>query len=139
MDTNLIRSSVVRTDGAPAPIGPYSQAVSAGQLVFCSGQIGLDPVTGILVAGGVAVETRRVLDNLTAVLAAAGLTLAHVVRTDIFLADMNDFSAVNEIYAEYFSSDPKPARQTVGVAALPKNATVEISCIAYIPLSQGRA
>jgi 2-iminobutanoate/2-iminopropanoate deaminase len=119
----------VHSDGAPRAIGPYSQAVDSGGVVYLSGQIGLDPATGEIVPGGVEAEARRVMENLKAVLAAAGLTTANVVRTTIFLADLADFALVNEIYGDCFG-DPKPARSTVQVAALPRGARVEIDAIA---------
>jgi 2-iminobutanoate/2-iminopropanoate deaminase len=125
--------TVVSTERAPRAIGPYVQATRAGDFVFCSGQIALDPATGELTPGGIEPETRRVLDNLTAVLEAAGVRLSDVVRTTIFLADMNDFAVVNRIYGERFA-DPHgayPARATVQVAALPKGARVEIDAVAY--------
>lgn len=121
----------VATTQAPQAIGPYSQAVSAGPWLFCSGQIGLDPATGELVAGGIEAETSRVLDNLRAVLAAAGATPDRVLRTTIYLVDLGDFGRVNEIYARYFRA-PFPARATVGVAALPRGARVEIDAIALL-------
>ena len=114
---------------APKAIGPYSQAVRAGQLLFVSGQVPLDPATGQIVGGDIAAQTRRVFDNLGAVLAAGGRSFADVVRTTIFLADMNDFAAVNEVYGQYFP-EPYPARATVQVARLPKDARVEIDVIA---------
>jgi len=119
----------ISSDGAPKAIGPYSQAVRAGQLLFLSGQVPLDPATGQLVGGDIAAQTRRVMDNLGAVLNAAGLSFANVVRTTIFLADINDFAAVNDVYGGYFSA-PAPARATVQVARLPKDARVEIDAIA---------
>ncbi len=119
----------ISSNSAPKAIGPYSQAVRAGLLLFVSGQIPLDPSTGQMVAGGVAEQTRRVLDNVGAVLTAGGRSFADVVRTTIFLADMNDFAAVNEVYGQYFS-EPYPARATVQVARLPKDARVEIDVIA---------
>ena len=122
----------VQTAGAPAAIGPYSQAVVAGGMVFCSGQIPLDPATGQMVAGDVSAQTRRVLDNLGAVFAAAGSSFAHVVKTSIFLADLNDFVAVNAVYAEYFTG-VLPARATVQVSRLPRDARVEIDCVAVRP------
>jgi 2-iminobutanoate/2-iminopropanoate deaminase len=125
-------TQAITTPEAPQAIGPYAQAVQAGQWVFLSGQIGLDPASGELVAGGVEAETERVLANLRAVLAAAGLTLAHVVRTTIYLVDLADFGRVNEIYGRAFSA-PFPARATVGVAALPRGARVEIDAIAISP------
>jgi 2-iminobutanoate/2-iminopropanoate deaminase len=114
---------------APKAIGPYSQAVRAGQLLFLSGQVPLDPATGQLVDGDIAAQTRRVFDNLAAVLKAGGRSFSDVVRTTVFLADMNDFAAVNEVYGAYFS-EPYPARATVQVARLPKDARVEIDVIA---------
>ena len=126
-------SKTISTDKAPKAIGPYSQAVVAGNLVFCSGQIPLDPVTGEMVgAGDVRRQTERVLENLGAVLAAAGASLASVVKTTIYLADLQDFGNVNEVYARYFLSAP-PARATVEVAGLPKGALVEIDAIAVVP------
>ena len=126
--------TAIATKGAPAAIGPYSQAVvaPAGQLVFCSGQIALDPKTGEMVgAGDVRVQTERVLENLGAVLAAAGASFATVVKTTIFLADLQDFGNVNEVYARYFPSQP-PARATVQAAGLPRGALVEIDAIAAV-------
>ena len=114
---------------APKAIGPYSPAVRAGQLVFISGQVPIDPSTGNLIDGDIAAQTRRALDNLGALLKAGGLSYAHVVRTTVFLADMNDFSAMNQAYATYFS-EPYPARSTVQVSRLPKDARVEIDVIA---------
>ncbi len=122
---------VIQTPSAPAAIGPYSQAVRVGDLVFLSGQIPLDPATGQIVEGDVATETRRVMDNLAAVLAAAGASFAHVVQTTIYLVDLADFAVVNEIYGRAFSAEP-PARATVQVAALPRGARVEISCTAHL-------
>ena len=119
----------VSSPDAPKAIGPYSQAVRAGQLLFLSGQVPLDPATGQIVDGDIAVQTRRVFDNIAAVLAAGGRSFADVVRTTVFLADMNDFAAVNEVYGTYFS-EPYPARATVQVARLPKDARVEIDLIA---------
>lgn len=119
----------IATDDAPQAIGPYSQGVRHGNLIFCSGQIGLDPATGQLVPGGVESETRQVLLNLAAVLAAAGVTTDAVVRTTIYLVDLADFTRVNEIYGAYFS-EPYPARATVGVSELPRGARVEIDAVA---------
>jgi 2-iminobutanoate/2-iminopropanoate deaminase len=119
----------VSSPDAPKAIGPYSQAVRAGQLLFVSGQVPLDPRTGQLVNGDIAAQTRRVFDNLGAVLKAGGRSFADVVRTTVFLADMNDFAAMNEVYGQYFS-EPYPARATVQVARLPKDARVEIDVIA---------
>ena len=119
----------ISTDNAPGAIGPYSQAVKTGNMVFCSGQIPIDPATGEFVSGDVAEQTRQVLKNLSAVLEAAGTDLNNVVKTTVFLADMNDFTAMNEVYAEFFSEN-KPARATVQAARLPRDARVEIDCIA---------
>ena len=125
----MTRQALATAD-APAAIGPYSQGIDAGDLVFCSGQLGLDPATGVLV-DGVEAQAERSLRNLAAVLAAAGLDFADVVKTTIFLADIADFAAVNAVYAR-FMTDPPPARSTVGVAALPKGARVEIEVIARL-------
>jgi 2-iminobutanoate/2-iminopropanoate deaminase len=124
-----MKRQIVTADGAPKAIGPYSQAVWAGELLFCSGQIGLDPATGNMVAGGVAEQTGRVLDNIGAVLRSQGLDYRHVVKTTVYLADMNQFAAMNEVYARYFPKD-SPARATVQTARLPKDALVEIETIA---------
>jgi 2-iminobutanoate/2-iminopropanoate deaminase len=124
-----VPKQTISSDKAPKAIGPYSPAVRAGQLLFVSGQVALDPATGNMVAGGIAEQTRRVLDNIGALLTAGGRSFADVVRTTIFLADMNDFAAVNEIYGQYFK-EPYPARATVQVARLPKDARVEIDVIA---------
>lgn len=123
---------VVSTTMAPAAVGPYSQAIGAGDLVFCSGQIGLDPSTGELVEGGVEAEAERALRNLAAVLDAAGLGLGDIVKTTIFLADIADFNAVNAVYAR-FMPDPPPARTTIAVAGLPRGARIEIEAIAVRP------
>jgi len=127
--------SIVRTSQAPAAIGPYSQAVvvsvGAQRMVFCSGQIALDPASGVVIEGDVAAQTRQVLENLGAVLAAAGARFADVVKTTVFLADMADFAVVNAIYGERFAHDP-PARATVAAAGLPRNVRVEIEAIAVI-------
>jgi 2-iminobutanoate/2-iminopropanoate deaminase len=120
---------VISSPNAPAAIGPYSPAVRAGQLLFVSGQVPLDPATGQMIAGDIAAQARRVLDNIGALLAAGHRSFADVVRTTIFLADMNDFAAVNDVYGQYFS-EPYPARATVQVARLPKDARVEIDVIA---------
>jgi 2-iminobutanoate/2-iminopropanoate deaminase len=120
---------MIRTDKAPAPIGPYSQAILAGNELFCSGQIAIDPASGELRGTDAASQTEQVLRNLGAVLEAAQMNYTNVVKTTIFLVDMNDFTAVNEVYAKYFDAS-KPARSTVAVAALPKGARVEIEAIA---------
>jgi 2-iminobutanoate/2-iminopropanoate deaminase len=119
----------VSTDSAPGAIGPYSQAIRAGSLLFVSGQVPIDPATGAIVDGDIAAQTRRVLQNLGAILEAAGLSFDHVVRTTVFLTDMNDFAAMNEVYATCFTS-PAPARATVQVSRLPKDARIEIDVIA---------
>ncbi|PYL43656.1 MAG: reactive intermediate/imine deaminase [Verrucomicrobia bacterium] len=120
---------IISTNEAPAAIGPYSQAVRSGSFLFCSGQIPLDPKSGQIVSGDIAAQTRRVLNNIAAVLRAEGLTFDSVVKTIIFLTDLNDFQLVNEVYGSYFKQDP-PARSTVQVSALPKGANVEIEVIA---------
>jgi len=120
----------IHTTAAPEAIGPYSQAVAAGPYLFTSGQIGLDPLTGKLVEGGVEAQARQVTANLAAVLAAGGLTFADVVKTTIFLVDMGDFAAVNAVYGESFEGSTTPARSTVAVAALPRDARVEIEAVA---------
>ena len=123
--------TAVATDNAPAAIGPYSQAVRSGNLLFTSGQVGFEPGSGALVSGGIEAEARQVLQNLASVLEAAGLRLSDVVKTTVFLADMNDFAAVNAIYAEAFAGTTvMPARSTVQVARLPRDARVEIEAIA---------
>ncbi len=124
--------TVIATDGAPRAIGPYSQAIRAGNLLFCSGQIALDPASGQVVGeGDVAAQTRRVMDNLDAVLRAAGASFASVVKTTIYLRDMNHFPVVNQIYGERAGTDP-PARATVEVSGLPKGVLVEIDAIAVL-------
>ena len=120
---------IVSTKDAPAAIGPYSQAIRAGSFLFCAGQIPLDPQTGQIVSGDVGAQTKRVLDNVSALLRAENLNFGHVVKTTIFLTDMGDFQTVNEVYATYFKDNP-PARSTVAVSALPKAANVEIEVIA---------
>ena len=121
----------IASDAAPKAIGPYSQAIRAGSLLFVSGQIPLDPATGAMVEGDIAAQTRRVFANLEAILEAAGASFDNVVRTTVYLADMNDFATVNQIYGTYFSS-PAPARATVQAARLPKDARVEIDLIASL-------
>jgi len=120
---------IIATDQAPRAIGPYSQAVRAGNLVFASGQIPIDPATGEFIPGGIAEQTEQVLKNLTAVFAATGLTMNQIVKTTVFLTDMNDFTAMNEVYAKFFVENP-PARATVQAARLPRDAKVEIEAIA---------
>jgi 2-iminobutanoate/2-iminopropanoate deaminase len=120
---------IISTTEAPAAIGPYSQAVRAGSLILCSGQVPLDPKSGQIVSEDIAEQTRRVLDNVAAILKSEQLMLAHVVKTTVFLADFGDFQKMNEVYATYFKDQP-PARSTVGVSTLPKNARVEIEVIA---------
>jgi 2-iminobutanoate/2-iminopropanoate deaminase len=122
---------IIATAQAPAAIGPYSQAVVHDGLIYCSGQIALDPKSGQLVKGDVKAQAKRVLDNLQAVLEAAGSGCEHVLKCTIYLSDMGDFAAVNEVYAKYFPKQP-PARATVGVASLPKGALVEIDCVAAL-------
>lgn len=126
-----MKKESIRTEKAPAPVGPYSQAVKAGNLLFLSGQIALDPATGQLVAGDVREHTKRIMENLKAVLEAAGASLDNVVKTTIFLTDMGDFAAVNEVYGSYFTAEP-PARSYVQVAALPKGVPIEIEMIAQL-------
>ena len=120
---------IVATETAPQAIGPYSQAVTVGEFVFTSGQIPIDPKTGVFVEGGIAEQTEQVLRNLVEVLRAAGTSLEGVVKTTVFLADMNDFAAMNEVYGRYFSNEP-PARSTVQAARLPRDARIEIDVIA---------
>jgi 2-iminobutanoate/2-iminopropanoate deaminase len=120
---------IIATDKAPQAIGPYSQAIRAAGLIFASGQIPIDPATGEFVSGGISEQTEQVLKNLSAVLEAAGTKIDHVLKTTVFLADMNDFAAMNEVYGKYFTSDP-PARATVEAARLPRDARVEIEAIA---------
>jgi 2-iminobutanoate/2-iminopropanoate deaminase len=120
---------IISTSEAPGAIGPYSQAIRNGNFLFCSGQIPLDPKSGQIVPGDIAAQTRRVLDNIAAILKAEGLTFDHVVKTTIFLTNLGDFQTVNEIYGSYFEQDP-PARSTVEVSALPKGANVEIEVVA---------
>lgn len=121
----------IHCNGAPEAIGPYSQAILAGDFLFVSGQLPLDPATGKLVEGDIGAMTHRVIDNLAAILEAAGFSLEHVVKTEVFLQDLADFQAMNRAYAERFSFDPAPARQAIQAAKLPLNARIEISCIAY--------
>lgn len=122
----------ISTPGAPAAVGPYSQAIATEGLLFSAGQVGLDPASGAVVDGGIEAQTERVMANLTAVLDAAGCTWADVLKTTIFLVDIDDFATVNAIYGR-FLVDPAPARSTIGVAALPKGARVEIELVARLP------
>lgn len=122
---------IISTEAAPGAIGPYSQAIKTGNMIFCSGQIPIDPATGEFVSNDVAEQTEQVLKNLTEVLKAAGSDLNGVVKTTVFLADMGDFTAMNEVYGKYFDEN-KPARATVQAARLPRDARVEIDCIAVV-------
>ncbi len=124
-----MKRQIVATDAAPKAVGPYSQAVWAGDYLFCAGQIPLDPAAGTIVPGGIVEETTRVLENIKGLLGSQGLEFANVVKATVFLADMNHFAAMNEVYARYFPSNP-PARSTVQVARLPKDVLVEIEVIA---------
>lgn len=124
---------IIKTEKAPAPIGPYNQAVRAGETLYVSGQIALDPDTGHLLKGSIEAETEQVMKNLQAVLKAAGADFDNVVKSTIFVKDMGQFSRINEVYGNYFPSETAPARETVEVAALPKYVNVEISVIAHIP------
>jgi len=136
-DTRKPGKEEICTAAAPAAVGPYSQALRVGDFVICSGQIPLDPASGAIVDGDFDAQARRVLDNLSAVLAAADCAMAEVVRTTIYLVDLADFSRLNEIYAGYFGA-PFPARSTVQVAALPRGARVEIDAMAYAPVGLKR-
>ena len=127
---------IITTDSAPRAIGPYSQAVRAGNLVFASGQIPIDPATGQFVPGGIAEQTEQVLHNLTAVFAAAGVGMDQVIKTTVFLADMDDFTAMNEVYGKFFAAEP-PARATVQAGRLPRDARVEIEAIAVVESEPG--
>ncbi|MDF2432426.1 MAG: 2-iminobutanoate/2-iminopropanoate deaminase [Mucilaginibacter sp.] len=124
--------TVIDTQNAPAPIGPYSQAVIAGNLVFVSGQVAINPLNGELVLGDIKTETTQVLENIKAILTAAGINFDNIVKTSIFLTDMQNFAQVNEVYGTYFTND-FPARETIEVAGLPKNVNVEISVTAIKP------
>jgi 2-iminobutanoate/2-iminopropanoate deaminase len=126
-----VSKQIVLTAQAPAPIGPYSQAVRCGNLLFLSGQIPLDPATGQIVEGGVAVQTERVLRNLAAVLESAGASLAQVLKTTVYLKDLADFGAMNEVYGRFFGANP-PARSTLQAARLPRDASIEIDLIAEV-------
>src|SRR5690349_2041283 len=127
--SGLTMKEIIATEQAPRAIGPYSQAVRAGNLVFASGQIPIDPATGEFVSGGIEEQTEQVLKNLTEVFAAAGVQMSQIVKTTVFLADMNDFTAMNEVYARFFG-EASPARATVQAARLPRDARVEIDAIA---------
>ena len=121
--------TVIHTEAAPKAIGPYSQAIRSGELVFTAGQIPLNPETGALVEGGIEIQTRQALTNLARVLEAAGSSLGRVVKTTVFMQDLSEFAAMNAVYGEYFTTNP-PARSTIQAAALPRGAKVEIECIA---------
>jgi len=123
---------IIETQAAPAPIWPYNQAVLKGNMLYTSGQIALDPATGELVTGDIKEETRLVMENMKAVLAAAGMDFSHVLKTSIFISDMGNFAAINEVYGKYFDEATAPARETVEVANLPKYVNVEISMIASL-------
>ena len=128
-----MEKQIIQTDKAPAPVGPYNQAIAAsGKMLFCSGQIAIDPSSGTIIDGDVQTQTKQVMANLAAVLEAAGADWSNVVKTGVFLKDMNDFAAVNEIYATYFDEATAPARACVEVARLPKDVLVEIECIAVL-------
>ena len=122
--------TIIFTEKAPAPIGPYNQAVLTGNTLYTSGQIAINPATGELVTDSIETETKQVMENLKAVLAAANMTFENVIKSTIFISDMNDFTAINSIYGAYFNEKSAPARETVQVAGLPKNVNVEISMIA---------
>ena len=123
--------SAVSTTAAPAALGPYSQAIQAGQFMFVSGQVPIDPATGQLVQGTIAEETRRVFENVEAILKAGGASFQHVVRTTVYLADISDFAAMNEVYATFFTA-PQPARSTIQAARLPRDARIEVDVIAFL-------
>ena len=125
-----MKKIIIHTDNAPAPIGPYNQAVLKGDMLFTSGQIAIDPMTGNLDNRDIKTETTRVMENLKAVLSEANMNFANVLKTTIFIIDMNNFSAINEVYASYFNDDTAPARETVEVSNLPKYVSIEISMIA---------
>ncbi|MDU0459200.1 MAG: RidA family protein [Geobacteraceae bacterium] len=132
-----MKLQTISTENAPAAIGPYSQAVRFGNMLFCSGQIPLDPLTGEVVAGDIGVQTERVMANIAAVLAAAGAGFGDVVKTTVFLVDMADFAAMNGVYARYFDNH-KPARSTVAVKSLPRGVQVEIEVLAAVPELAGQ-
>ena len=124
--------TVIFTENAPAPIGPYNQAVLKGNTLYTSGQIAINPKTGVLVTATIEAETQQVMENMKAVLEAAGMTFENVVKTTLFIMNMNDFAAINKVYGSYFNEKTAPARETVQVACLPKNLNVEISMIAVL-------
>lgn len=124
-----MEKKVIRTDNAPAPIGPYNQAIQYGDMLFVSGQIAIDPKTGELLKGSIQEETKLVMENLKAVLAEAGMDFSNIIKSSIFIMDMGQFGQINEVYAQYFDENP-PARETVQVAGLPKGVNVEISVVA---------
>ena len=128
----MVSRRAISSPGAPKAIGPYSQAIAAGGMLFCSGQIPLDPATGGLVTGDITLQTRRVMENLRAVLQAGGAGFQDVVKTTVFLSDLAFFAQVNEVYAEYFNDGPPPARATVAVKSLPRGADIEIDAIAVL-------
>jgi 2-iminobutanoate/2-iminopropanoate deaminase len=130
-----LKKEIITTEKAPKAIGPYSVGVSSGQFVFTAGQLGLDPLSGSLVEGGIQAQTRQAFINLKNILEAAGTSLEHVIKTTVFLQDMKEFSLMNEVYAEFFSGD-YPARSAIQVAALPKNGAVEIEAIAILPCNE---
>lgn len=123
---------IIRTTEAPAPIGPYNQAVLVGNTLYTSGQIALHPETGALILDDIETETTQVMENMKAVLSAANMTFDHVVKTSIFISDMDNFAAINKVYGQYFNDETAPARETIQVAKLPKNVNVEISMIAMV-------
>lgn len=129
--TDKTTMKALNTPAAPAAIGPYSQAIQVGELIFASGQLPIDPATGLIVEGGIEEQTRQALTNVSHILKSAGSSLENVVKTTVFLADMADFAAMNEVYAKFFSA-PFPARSAVAVKALPKGALVEVECVAGI-------
>ena len=122
--------TIIKTDKAPIPIGPYNQAILVNNTLYASGQIAINPATNKLISGGIEVETKQVMENLAAVLDAAGMHFSDVVKCSIFISDMDDFAAINEVYGNYFDDENAPARETVQVAVLPKHVNVEISLIA---------
>lgn len=126
----MMEKKIIFTDQAPAPIGPYNQAVLVGNTLYTSGQIALDPKTGELILDDIETETRQVMENMKALLAAADMTFEHVVKTSIFIMNMGDFARINSVYGSYFDEKTAPARETVQVACLPKNVNVEISMVA---------